>query len=229
MSFEPRDLLRHILEEADYLLDRGASLDSGSFRADGTLQRAFVRSLEIIGEASKKVPADFPRCFLGLVRQQYLRGQTVEAHTFQIVNPAIADRGVEAKLWLRGPDGAPASLVSWSADGRMVLPAGFRGEYGGHAFPTLATRTRLEDTRSAAGFSISLQHDSSTKTASCLRSSNNRSDVSGRAAFQGDSASARASNAIRCEAGREDVVPTRSQCVLRHRAVTSLADVKTSS
>lgn len=27
--------------------------------ADGTLQRAFVRSLEIIGEATKKVPGEF--------------------------------------------------------------------------------------------------------------------------------------------------------------------------
>jgi uncharacterized protein with HEPN domain len=59
MSFEPRDYLRHILIEADYLVDRSAGLTSDSFRTDATVQRAFVRSLEIIGEASKKVPADF--------------------------------------------------------------------------------------------------------------------------------------------------------------------------
>lgn len=58
MSFEPRDYLRHILIEADYLLERSARLTPDAFRTDATLQRAFVRSLEIIGEAAKKVPAD---------------------------------------------------------------------------------------------------------------------------------------------------------------------------
>jgi uncharacterized protein with HEPN domain len=59
MSFEPRDYLRHILIEADYLVDRSAGLSFDAFAADETLRRAFVRSLEIIGEAAKKVPEDF--------------------------------------------------------------------------------------------------------------------------------------------------------------------------
>lgn len=59
MSFEPRDYLRHILVEADYLLDRSASLSFACFAADETLTRAFIRSLEIIGEASKKVSPEF--------------------------------------------------------------------------------------------------------------------------------------------------------------------------
>jgi uncharacterized protein with HEPN domain len=49
MSFEPRDYLRHILAEADYLLDTSESLTFKAFMADETLHRAFVRSLEIIG------------------------------------------------------------------------------------------------------------------------------------------------------------------------------------
>ena len=59
MSFEPRDYLRHIAAEADYLLDRSAALTFDAFSHDETLRRAFVRSLEIIGEAAKKVPEDF--------------------------------------------------------------------------------------------------------------------------------------------------------------------------
>ena len=59
MSFEPRDYLRHILVEADYLIGRSEGLAFESFSADETLRRAFVRSLEIIGEATKKVPDDF--------------------------------------------------------------------------------------------------------------------------------------------------------------------------
>jgi len=59
MSFEPRDYLRHIVVEADYLLATRANLTFEAFMADETLQRAFARSLEIIGEASKKVSRDF--------------------------------------------------------------------------------------------------------------------------------------------------------------------------
>ncbi len=59
MSFEPRDYLRHILVEADYLIERSAGLSFEDFSGDETLRRAFVRSLEIIGEAAKKVPEEF--------------------------------------------------------------------------------------------------------------------------------------------------------------------------
>ena len=59
MSFEPRDYLSHILVEVDYLLANRSDLTFEAFSSDETLQRAFVRSLEIIGEAAKKVPNDF--------------------------------------------------------------------------------------------------------------------------------------------------------------------------
>jgi len=58
MSFEPRDFLRHILVEAEYLIGQTAGLTFDAFVANPTLCRAFVRSLEIIGEATKKVPMD---------------------------------------------------------------------------------------------------------------------------------------------------------------------------
>jgi uncharacterized protein with HEPN domain len=59
MSFEPRDFLQHILAEADYLETVNAGLTRERLGADATLQRAVVRSLAIIGEASKRVPAAF--------------------------------------------------------------------------------------------------------------------------------------------------------------------------
>jgi uncharacterized protein with HEPN domain len=59
MSFEPRDYLRHILVEAEYLIGQSAALNFEEFVANETLRRAFVRSLEIIGEAAKKVPGEF--------------------------------------------------------------------------------------------------------------------------------------------------------------------------
>ena len=45
--------------EVDYIIGESAGLTFDQFMKDGTLQRAFVRSLEIIGEAVKKVPDEF--------------------------------------------------------------------------------------------------------------------------------------------------------------------------
>ena len=49
----------HILTEADYLAKASAGTLRAAFLADETLKRAFVRSLEIIGEAVKQIPDDF--------------------------------------------------------------------------------------------------------------------------------------------------------------------------
>ena len=56
MSPDPLDYLRHILDEAQYLMDRTQDLAKEDFVKDDTLKRAFVRSLEIIGEAVKRIP-----------------------------------------------------------------------------------------------------------------------------------------------------------------------------
>jgi uncharacterized protein with HEPN domain len=59
MSFEWRDYLLHILGEAEYLRRASEGVSAEAFLADETLQRAFVRSLQVIGEATKKLPDDF--------------------------------------------------------------------------------------------------------------------------------------------------------------------------
>jgi uncharacterized protein with HEPN domain len=59
MSSEPLDYLRHILAEADYLLEARTGLTFEAFEGDETLRRAFVRSLEVIGEATRRVPDAF--------------------------------------------------------------------------------------------------------------------------------------------------------------------------
>ncbi len=59
MSSLPTEYLRHMLAEANYIVEQSADLERHEFLADETLKRAFVRSLEIIGEAAKHVPDDF--------------------------------------------------------------------------------------------------------------------------------------------------------------------------
>lgn len=59
MSSPPIEYLQHILAETDYLAKQAAHLERGEFLADETFKRAFVRSIEIIGEATKHIPDNF--------------------------------------------------------------------------------------------------------------------------------------------------------------------------
>jgi len=58
MSPSQPEYLKHIRDEVRYLLDQSSKTTPKEFLADETLQRAFVRSLEIIGEATKKISAE---------------------------------------------------------------------------------------------------------------------------------------------------------------------------
>ncbi len=58
MSHSPHDYIRHILDEIDYVLSQLPGQDLDAFSRNETLKRAFVRSLEIIGEAAKKIPLE---------------------------------------------------------------------------------------------------------------------------------------------------------------------------
>ena len=50
MPLPVREYLQHILDETDYLLKSSSGLDKATFLHDETLKRAYVRSIEIIGE-----------------------------------------------------------------------------------------------------------------------------------------------------------------------------------
>jgi uncharacterized protein with HEPN domain len=58
MPLLPLEYLRHMLDETEYLMDESHGLKKEQFLRDATLKRAFVRSIEVIGEASKKVPPE---------------------------------------------------------------------------------------------------------------------------------------------------------------------------
>lgn len=53
-----RIYLKHILDEANYIIDHSSSIEYDDFINDETLKRSFARSIEIIGEAIKKLPDD---------------------------------------------------------------------------------------------------------------------------------------------------------------------------
>lgn len=59
MSKDPIEFLKHISDECYSLSSVSNDLTKDAFLDDETLKRAVVRNLEIIGEATKKIPADF--------------------------------------------------------------------------------------------------------------------------------------------------------------------------
>jgi len=60
MSKEPLEYLKHIRDECLFILSvTRDDFSKDKLIQDETIKRAVVRSLEIIGEATKKIPADF--------------------------------------------------------------------------------------------------------------------------------------------------------------------------
>lgn len=59
MSKLPLEYLKHMLEETGFIINGLNKISEDNFYADPILKRAFVRSLEIIGEAAKNIPEDF--------------------------------------------------------------------------------------------------------------------------------------------------------------------------
>ncbi|HXL82338.1 MAG TPA: DUF86 domain-containing protein [Pyrinomonadaceae bacterium] len=52
------EYLQHILDEVDYLESQVKATTKADFLQDETLKRSFARSIEVIGEAVKQIPAD---------------------------------------------------------------------------------------------------------------------------------------------------------------------------
>jgi uncharacterized protein with HEPN domain len=59
MSPSNPELLRHIYDELNFILESTKGKEKEEVINDGTLSRAVIRSLEIIGEASKKIDEEF--------------------------------------------------------------------------------------------------------------------------------------------------------------------------
>lgn len=66
MSRSVREYLKHIQDEIAYLSQATSGLTKSTFLADETLKRAFVRSIEIIGEATKQIPDSLREQYPGI-------------------------------------------------------------------------------------------------------------------------------------------------------------------
>ncbi len=59
MSLSTLEYIRHILDEAEFLVSNSQELSREVFLKDEVKKRAFARSIEIIGEAAKQVPDSY--------------------------------------------------------------------------------------------------------------------------------------------------------------------------
>ncbi len=105
MSLSPVDFLKHILDECNYLLDEYQRNTYESFLADKTLSRAFCRSFEIIGEATKNIDplliAKYPD--IRWKRMAGMRDKIIHHYfgvDYQIIWDTVKDEIPQLKEWI---------------------------------------------------------------------------------------------------------------------------------
>jgi hypothetical protein len=85
--------------------------------------------------------ASDPVVDLSLDRIFYRKGDTVNASSFWIGNPAQQSRNVELKTWAQCTERSTISIGGWSTDGMFNLPAESNQDYGAKALLTITTNT----------------------------------------------------------------------------------------
>ncbi len=90
MYKDPKELLKHIFDECLFLISiTENNLTYQQFIEDEILKRAVVRSLEIIGEATKKIPVDVKLRWVG-IKWKYMAGMRDRlVHDYMGVNYII--------------------------------------------------------------------------------------------------------------------------------------------
>lgn len=95
-----RPYLLHILQEIDYLLMQSSGLGFEAFAQDETRKRAFVRSLEIIGEAVKNIPDAIKQKYpdVGWRKIAGMRDKLIQAH-FNLKRNALGQDSARVAGW----------------------------------------------------------------------------------------------------------------------------------
>lgn len=80
--------IRHILEEINYMMRESKDLRFEDVIEDETLKRAFLRSLEVIGEATKNISMDFRGKYPEIKWKELtgLRDKLIHIHEYFDVN-----------------------------------------------------------------------------------------------------------------------------------------------
>ena len=98
MSKDPVQYIKHMADECSYILSIRKVLSKDEFLADETLKRAVVRSLEIIGEAAKKVDVDFRNKWNTIQWKNMAAMRNRLIHDYMGVNYSIVWDVIENKI-----------------------------------------------------------------------------------------------------------------------------------
>ena len=98
MSPSISSLLKHMLDEVNYLLKQRQGLTKESFLADETCLRAFARSIEILGEAAKQLPDQFRESRPGIPWREIAGMRDRLIHAYFAVDYEIVWDVVENKI-----------------------------------------------------------------------------------------------------------------------------------
>ena len=99
MLKDPIDYLKHIHDETAFIMSAiPFELSKNVFIEDEILKRAIVRSLEIIGEATKKIPADFKNNWKSIQWREMAGMRDRLIHDYMGVNYSIVWDVVKNKI-----------------------------------------------------------------------------------------------------------------------------------
>jgi uncharacterized protein with HEPN domain len=82
MSPSQPEFLRHILDECSFIMGAVKNKTQEEISSDSTLSRALIRSLEIIGEATKRVGADYKLKYIQIDWREMARMRDKLIHNY---------------------------------------------------------------------------------------------------------------------------------------------------
>ncbi len=107
MSMSPSliEFLRHIRDEINFLIKHSEGLTYDLLTEDEILNKAFIRSLEIIGEASKRIPDEIREAYPEMDWKGFSGLRDVLIHQywgvdFEILWNILEDDIPFAKIWI---------------------------------------------------------------------------------------------------------------------------------
>ena len=95
---EIRDYLIDIKTECEYLISKSENLNYENFITNEELKRAFVRSLEIIGEASKHIPKELKRKYSQIRWKSVIAMRNLLIHEYFGVDYRVLWKAIKERI-----------------------------------------------------------------------------------------------------------------------------------